>query len=102
MCLHPTATSLRSIARPFPRPCAGRTPIPPPLRSKFLVIEQQREEEAAMGEQPLEQVLAQVPVPQVCVGGWGEAAPGAGSSSPEVHSSSGVLLYHYITLLHPS
>ena len=44
---------------------SGRTPIPPPLRSKFLVIEQQREEEAAMGEQPLEQVLAPVHVPQV-------------------------------------
>ena len=46
-------------------PSSGRTPIPPPLRSKFLVIEQQREEEAARGEQPLDQVLAAVPVPPV-------------------------------------
>jgi hypothetical protein len=44
---------------------SGRTPIPPPLHAKFLVIENQREEEAALGEQPLEQVLAPVPVPIV-------------------------------------
>jgi hypothetical protein len=50
---------------PPPLRPTGRTPIPPPLRSKFLVIEHQREEEAALGEQPLEQVLAPVHVPQV-------------------------------------
>lgn len=44
---------------------AGRQPIPPPLRQKFAVIEKQREEEAALGELPLEQVLAPVPVPEV-------------------------------------
>ena len=49
--------------------CSGRTPIPPPLRSKFLVIERQREDEAAMGEQALETVLAPVPVPPVSYGG---------------------------------
>jgi hypothetical protein len=41
---------------------AGRTPIPPPLRARFAVIEQQRAEEAAMGERPLEEVVAAVPV----------------------------------------
>lgn len=43
---------------------AGRTPIPPPLRARFAAIEQQRAEEAALGERGLEEVVAPVPVPQ--------------------------------------
>jgi nephrocystin-4 len=59
-----------STAREIPDPLVefqlfetGRTPIPPPLNRNFTFIEKQREEEAAMGEQPLEQVLAPVQVP---------------------------------------
>ncbi len=47
------------------RESAGRTPIPPPLRQRFAVIEAQRAEEAALGERPLEEVMAPVPLPQV-------------------------------------
>ena len=48
--------------------CAGRTPIPPPLRSRFAAIEAQRAQEAALGERPLEEVVAPVAVPPVsCV-----------------------------------
>lgn len=39
-------------------PPAGRTPIPPPLRARFAAIESQRAEEAALGERPLEEVMA--------------------------------------------
>lgn len=46
-------------------PPTGRTPIPPPLRARFAVIEAQRAEEAAMGERPLEEVVAPVPLPDV-------------------------------------
>ena len=54
---------------------AGRTPILPPLKSKFAIIERQREEEAALGEQGLDSVLSAVPVPQVCVCVWGGGQP---------------------------
>ena len=64
----PSDASLTALPRPLhsaSASCSGRTPIPPPLRSKFVVIERQREDEAAMGEQALETVLAPVPVPPV-------------------------------------
>jgi hypothetical protein len=54
---------------------AGRTPIPPPLRSRFAAIEAQRAAEAALGERPLESVVAPVPVPQVRVLGAVKVVP---------------------------
>ncbi|KAG2438730.1 hypothetical protein HXX76_005275 [Chlamydomonas incerta] len=42
----------------------ARTPILPPLKKVFAVIEAQREEEALMGDQPLEALLQPVPVPE--------------------------------------
>eukprot|EP00955_Chlamydomonas_euryale_P068514 360138-Chlamydomonas_euryale.AAC.4 len=62
----------------------GRTPIPPPLSRAFAVIEQQREEEAAMGEQPLEAVLAPVPVPL-------EIAPPAPPPEDQLRAAAGDL-----------
>ncbi|GFR44041.1 hypothetical protein Agub_g5201 [Astrephomene gubernaculifera] len=45
----------------------ARTPILPPLKKVFAVIEAQREDEAQLGDQPLEQLLQPVPVPQEIV-----------------------------------
>ncbi|GIL84279.1 hypothetical protein Vretimale_15928 [Volvox reticuliferus] len=45
----------------------ARTPILPPLKKVFAVIEAQREEEAELGDQPLEQLLQPVPVPEEIV-----------------------------------
>ena len=60
----PAATSFL-LPTPNLLSSAGRTPILPPLQSKFAVIQQQREEEASLGEQSLEQLLAPVDVPEV-------------------------------------
>ena len=50
-----------------PFPSAARTPILPPLKKVFAVIEAQREEEAAMGDLPLEHLLQPVYVPEEIV-----------------------------------
>lgn len=42
-------------------------PILPPLKKVFAVIEAQREEEAALGDAPLDQLLMPVPVPDEIV-----------------------------------
>ncbi len=52
--------------RPSPFPPA-RMPILPPLKKVFAVIEAQREEEAALGDAPLDQLLMPVPVPDEIV-----------------------------------
>lgn len=46
-----------------PSPPAARTPILPPLRKVFAVIEEQREQDLELGEQPLPQLLAPVQLP---------------------------------------
>ncbi|KXZ51260.1 hypothetical protein GPECTOR_13g747 [Gonium pectorale] len=45
----------------------ARTPILPPLKKVFAIIEAQREEEAMLGDQPLEQLLQPVAVPEEIV-----------------------------------
>ncbi|GLC73822.1 hypothetical protein PLESTF_001424700 [Pleodorina starrii] len=45
----------------------ARTPILPPLKKVFAVIEAQRDEEAVWGDQPLEVLLQPVPVPEEIV-----------------------------------